>query len=324
MKLDRRAFLIGAGASATVLHPEPALALDTAKLQGAIDYAQSKGAGSVRVVLNGSVVGIAGSQTTKYDLMSLTKSLGSILLGAAIREGRVSLSDKGTKFLTDFGTPPSDNGPLAARVTLFQLATHTAGFAVGPPGYKPIVFQPGTAFAYSGTGVSWLADCLTAAFKQDLAKVFAQRTGVGVSWRGTGSHRSTINGVTTRELSHGAVASVDTMARVGQFVLGRGDLIGMGRTPSAIKGLPVRSASLTPGGAANHYGLLWWNNNDGKISGVPTDAFWGWGIGDSILLVVPSLELVVARAGRAWRSSWTADYAAVGPFFQKVVAAVGG
>ncbi len=136
--------------------------------------------------------------------------------------------------------------------------------------------------------------------------------------------------MTTREFGSGISASVETLARVGQFVLDGGGSIPagylsqMGKTPAAIKGLPVRSTEQTPGGATKHYGLLWWNNNDGKIGGVPTDAFWGWGLGDSILLIIPSLKLVLARAGKGWRSGWSADYAVVGPFFQQVVAAVKG
>ena len=78
--------------------------------------------------------------------------------------------------------------------------------------------------------------------------------------------------------------------------------------------------SFTPG-ASKHYGLLWWNNNDGAMSGVPRDAFWSWGLGDSFILVIPSKELVVARAGRSWQGGWKADYR-VWPIFQAVSGAV--
>ena len=50
-------------------------------------------------------------------------------------------------------------------------------------------------------------------------------------------------------------------------------------------------------GASRHYGLLWWNNGDGAIENVPTDAFWAWGLYDSLIVVIPSLDIVVARAG---------------------------
>ncbi len=58
-------------------------------------------------------------------------------------------------------------------------------------------------------------------------------------------------------------------------------------------------------GASRHYGLLWRNNNDGSMKGVPADAFWSWGPYDSLIVVIPSLDMVVApgrrRLGRARR-----------------------
>jgi CubicO group peptidase (beta-lactamase class C family) len=50
-------------------------------------------------------------------------------------------------------------------------------------------------------------------------------------------------------------------------------------------------------GATDRYGLLWWNNASGAISGLPDDAFWAWGLEDSVILAVPSLDLVISRAG---------------------------
>ena len=36
-----------------------------------------------------------------------------------------------------------------------------------------------------------------------------------------------------------------------------------------------------------------WNTAD-----VPVDTFWSWGAGDSLIIVIPSLDLVIARAGQ--------------------------
>jgi hypothetical protein len=46
--------------------------------------------------------------------------------------------------------------------------------------------------------------------------------------------------------------------------------------------------------------LLWWNNADGAIAGVPLDVYWANGLKDSLIVVVPSLDLVAARAGAYW------------------------
>jgi CubicO group peptidase (beta-lactamase class C family) len=45
------------------------------------------------------------------------------------------------------------------------------------------------------------------------------------------------------------------------------------------------------------YGLLWWVNSASLLAGVPTDAYAALGNGSQCVVVVPSLELVVARTG---------------------------
>ena len=86
-------------------------------------------------------------------------------------------------------------------------------------------------------------------------------------------------------------------------------------------GLPVSDPVNFPH-ASEHYGLLWWNNADGTLANVPLDTYWSWGLGDSLIVVIPSLDIVVARAGdNGWRSRWNADYAVLAPFIELIVRA---
>jgi hypothetical protein len=65
---------------------------------------------------------------------------------------------------------------------------------------------------------------------------------------------------------------------------------------------------------AENYGLLWWINEadnmpkeydaQGDLVVLPTDAYWGWGLGDSIMMVIPSYDIIITRTGTAW----TGDY----------------
>jgi len=76
------------------------------------------------------------------------------------------------------------------------------------------------------------------------------------------------------------------------------------------------------GRASSHYGLLWWNNADAALEGVPRDAYWTWGLYDSLIIVLPSLDIVVARAGQGWKRIPDADhYEVLKPFFRPIVAA---
>jgi hypothetical protein len=79
---------------------------------------------------------------------------------------------------------------------------------------------------------------------------------------------------------------------------------------------------ITYPGAPNHYGLLWWNNNDSTLPAVPADAYWAWGDGDNLLVVVPSLDLVVARTGSGWSGAADANYARLAPFLDPIAAAM--
>ncbi|KPK43432.1 MAG: hypothetical protein AMJ65_05755, partial [Phycisphaerae bacterium SG8_4] len=88
-----------------------------------------------------------------------------------------------------------------------------------------------------------------------------------------------------------------------------------------IIGLPVRDSAQYPN-ASDHYGLLWWNNGDGTLSGVPQDAYWSWGLYDSLIVIIPSLDIVVARAGSGWRSGWNGDYNVLKPFLEPICQSV--
>ena len=51
---------------------------------------------------------------------------------------------------------------------------------------------------------------------------------------------------------------------------------------------------------SKQYGLLFWTNTDGHIPDAPRDAYWAAGQGTSFILVIPSQDIVAARAGPDW------------------------
>ena len=146
----------------------------------------------------------------------------------------------------------------------------------------------------------------------------------------TVSERS--KGFPRREFGSGISANVDAMARLGLLYLRGGTWNGKrilpaafvkqaGTTVPAIVGLPEVDVK-NYGNASDHYGLLWWNNADGTLKGVPRDAYWTWGLYDSLIVVIPTLDMVVARAGQSWtRNSGDEHYAVLEPFLGPIVAA---
>ncbi len=319
-----------------------AVGLDAAKLDKARRYALTAG-GSGCIVRGGKLVLTWGSQTRKYDLKSTTKSIGFTAVGLALTDGKIkSLTEKVGKYQPEFLARIVKGGKpdWPAKVTLLHLATQTSGLAK-PGGYGKILFAPGTKWHYSDAGPNWLAECVTLAYKQDLSKLMFERvftpiglTAKDIHWRPNMYRPKLIAGVARREFGAGLHANVNALARIGLLYLragrwGRRQLLpadfvaSVAKTPKSVKGIPVVDKIGVKPPATNHYGLLWWTNADGAISGVPRDAYFSWGLYDSHIVVVPSLDLVVARAGKSWPRRGRTDYETLGGFLRPICAAAG-
>src|SRR5262249_32601572 len=46
-----------------------------------------------------------------------------------------------------------------------------------------------------------------------------------------------------------------------------------------------------------YYALYWGSNSKGAFTGMPKDTYWALGLGDSFVVVCPSLDLVAVRLG---------------------------
>lgn len=313
--------------------------MKASELQKAKKYALSAG-GAGYITRHGKRVMAWGDVGKKRDLKSTTKSFGATCLGLAVKDGLVQLHDKAKHHHPNFGVPPKSNKKTGwlDDITLLHLATQTAGFAKRG-GYEELLFQPGTKWHYSDGGPNWLAECLTFAYQQDLQELMFERVftplGIGrddLHWRNNAYRDKKINGVMRREFGSGIHANVDAMARLGYLYLRNGrweaqqilpkQFVQMAAKPRPFMiGLPAHDPS-KHGNASAHYGLLWWNNADGTLKNVPKDAFWTWGLYDSIILVIPSLDIVVSRMGNSWERTSDNHYDVLIPFFEPIVDAV--
>jgi len=313
------------------------------------------------VVRHGQLVHLWGDIDQRLEMKSVTKSMGGILLGLALDANKIALTGKGVDYMPTFGTPPTTNAAQAQLITISQLATHTSGFE------KPdkqangetasiIKFDPGTRWAYSDAGLNWLADVLTTIYQEDLSAV-AQRevwsklgvnpggVAADVVWRTNAQRPATRPGSTLqyRELASGILANTNAMARVGLLFLRQGkwqdqQILSQAFVTQVHTPLP-ENASLPvepdlPGhlfpNAQTDYGVLWWTNKSHTMANVPTDTFWAWGLGEELIVVIPSLDLVIVRnggqsatnpAGRVWNDGdWDGDVRVLEPFLNPIVA----
>ncbi|MFQ6035356.1 MAG: serine hydrolase, partial [Sedimentisphaerales bacterium] len=314
--------------------------MDSAILRKARDYALT-GGGSGCITRHGQLVMQWGDQKRRYDLKSTTKAIGVTAVGLALKDGKItSLNDLAKKYHPNIGIPPESNAETGwlDKITLFHLATQTAGFDK-PGGYTKLLFEPGTKWSYSDGGPNWLAECVTLAYGKDLNKLMFERVfgTIGIkpsnlTWRNNAYRPHEINAVKRREFGSGISANVDAMARIGYLYLRRGrwrnkqiipswfvDMVRI--VPKEIRGLPVVKSE-TYFNASDHYGLLWWNNADGTMKNVPRDAYWSWGLYDSLIVVIPSLDIVAARAGKSLNKARNSDYKAIQPFIEPIALSV--
>jgi CubicO group peptidase (beta-lactamase class C family) len=314
--------------------------MDPALLAGARDYAMSSG-GSGLIVRHGSAVMRWGDPRQTYDLKSSTKAIGITAVGLALMDGKFrSLHEPASKHHPAFGVPPASNREPGwlERITLFHLATQTAGFDK-PGGYTGLLFEPGAKWSYSDGGPNWLAECVTLAYGRDLEELMFERVfaPIGIRradlrWRANAYRPREIEGIARREFGAGIHANVEAMARIGYLYLRDGRwnrqpivpawFVDAVRTvPCGVRGLPVIKPE-EYGNASAHYGLLWWNNADDTLPEVPRDAYWSWGLYDSLIVVVPSLDIVVARAGKSFQQRGESHYAPLEPFLSPIARSV--
>lgn len=313
-----------------------------AKLHEARDYALT-GGGSGYITRGGKLVLAWGDLAQRYDIKSSTKSFGAAALGLAIKDGKMRLDDKARRHHPTLGTPPEENASTGwlDDVTILHLASQTAGFDK-PGGFSRQLFKPGTQWDYSDSGPNWLAECITLAYRRDVDELMFERifTPLGIRrsdlvWRKHSYRPDLIDGIKRREFGAGISANVDAMARFGLLWLRGGEWNGtqilpreyvnqVRTTVPGVPGLRVRVPE-NYGNAANHYGLLLWNNADETIEGLPLDTYWTWGLYDSLIVVMPTLDIVVARVGQSWkRAKGDGHYEVLKPFLLPIVAAAKG
>jgi CubicO group peptidase (beta-lactamase class C family) len=272
----------------------------------------------------------------KHYTASLAKSLvGGMSLLVALTDGRIGIDDYACKYI-----PEWKKDPLKSKITIRQLATHTSGLedaeSAGKShaqlsGWKgnfwkrepdpfiiardqvPVIFEPGTDFAYSNPGIAMLGYAVTAALKNApesnilslLTKRIMDPIGVALDeWSiGYGEKSYLVDNMQLYATWGGASFTARAVARVGRLMLSNGEwqgnqLVGRewvkamtayGLQPEADKNF--RDPKTAPG-------LCWWTNYKSKFFFLPRDAFFGLGSGQQILLVIPSLDLIVVRNGK--------------------------
>jgi CubicO group peptidase (beta-lactamase class C family) len=263
-----------------------------------------------------------------HGTASLAKAIiGGTAVGVAVTDGRLALTDKVAKYV-----PQWKDDPLKSRVEVRHLGSHTSGISdaeqdwmphekltgwkgdfwkqLAPPRDQftlsrdeaPILFEPGSRIRYANTGIAMMMYAVTASMRgapENNARTLLhdrvfQPIGIPDNEWSCGYGKTVaVDGLPLVAAWGGASFSPRGLARLGRLIEHDGDWDGKRiLSPEAVHQV-TRSAGL-PGGC----GMGWWTNNVGRYQHIPTDACWGAGAGDQILLVIPSLKLILVRYGK--------------------------
>jgi CubicO group peptidase (beta-lactamase class C family) len=310
------------------------------KLDAAKDVLAKKGTKTFLVIRNDKIVYEWYSSDfgpgKKHYTASMAKAMvGGVSLMLALNDGRLSADDPAYKYI-----PEWKEDSQKSKITIRQLATHSSGIEdaeqdnIGHmklPGWKgqfwrqdpdpftisrddaPVIFEPGTKYAYSNPGMGILSYAVTASFKgtkyTDVRTLLRGRImrPIGVKdsdWSIGYGKTFKVNGLDLVANWGGGGYTARATARVGRLMLRKGNWQGSQLVDSQwveevtkYAGTPLPLSERASGNPAPGSGLGWWTNFDGVWPKVPRDAFAGAGAGNQVLLVVPSLNLIIVRNG---------------------------
>jgi CubicO group peptidase (beta-lactamase class C family) len=280
------------------IHPLPVAtkAIDpTYSFQGKIwrvdDYMQAFNVSGVLVLKDGRIVmeryGLGRRPTDRWTSFSVAKSVTSTLVGAAIQDGKLKLTDPVTKYIPELrgsgyeGTSVRDLITMSSGVQWNEDYTSPtsdvalAGTKVLEPGVNPMVsylrklpraHPPGSTFNYN-TGETDLVGVLVSnAVGKSLSEYASEKI-----WRPYGMERDAIWVTDPGDHERGGCCISMTLrdyARVGQFILDGGKAGGKqilppwwaaeATSPHISYGLPAPSG----------YGYFWWIRPNGTYEAV--------------------------------------------------------
>jgi len=312
--------------------------MSSQKLDEAKDVLAKMGTKTFLVIRNDKIVYEWYSSDFGPDKKHYTASMAKALVGGvslmlALNDGLLEADDPVCKYI-----PEWKGHPQKSKITIRHLATHSSGIEDAEqdsishfklPGWKgqfwkqdpdpftvsrdkaPVIFEPGTDYAYSNPGMAMLSYAVTEALKNtkhtNVRTLLRQRImrPIGVKdsdWSIGYGKTFKVNGLNLVANWGGGGYTARATARVGRLMLRKGNWQGRQLVDSKWVEEVVKYAG-TPlpdrpvGNPAPASGLGWWTNFDGVWPKVPRDAFAGAGAGNQVLLVVPSLELIIVRNG---------------------------
>lgn len=252
----------------------------------------------------------------RYYAWSCTKSFTSLCCGLLVGDGKLEIDTPASSWLPEFKE-------FYPEVTLRHLLTFTSGINVSYDAPWQLLepnYAPGLYFHYSAES-EWLALAITRAAGESMAELFRRRIANIIEMDPDGwTWAEHIDAPSSLPVNGGSGAfglgvqiNADTLLRLGQFMLRRGEWKGRqlisrdwlcaAQSPQSV----TRVAPWQPDGWYSEwlpgtYGLHWWCNGL-KLDGfrlwpsAPEECFAAQGHLNQICLCIPAWNAVLVRMG---------------------------
>lgn len=281
------------------------------------DYMKAYNVSGLMVVKDGKVMleryGLGRKPEDRWISFSVTKSITSTLVGAAIKDGKIkSIDDQVTSYIPELKGSAYDGASIRNLLTMSSGVKWNedyadpnsdvarSGASIVEPGVNPIVSYmkalpranaPGTKFTYNTGETDLVGILLSNAVGKSLSQYASEKL-----WQAYGMQRDATWIVDRAGHERGGCCMSMTLgdyARVGQFMLDGGVAGGQQILPDGwIQ--QATTAQITNGAPPAGYGYFWWLGQGGpyQASGI---------FGQSIS-VIPDERLVIV-INSAWPSA---------------------
>ncbi len=277
------------------------LGLDAAPLGELAAFLEENQSTCMAVIKDGKVVASeywGMEPDDNREVWSASKSVTSTLVGIAVDEGLLSLDDPASDYIQEWKGTPSEAVTVrnlvsndSGRFYSFEsdytdmavVARDKTAYAIGLDQQD----DPGTKWEYNNSAIQTLERVLEVATGQDMEE-YAQEKLFGP----LGMTVSIKRDAAGNPLAFmGVQAGCDDMARFGHLFLQEGRW----GDDQIVSSEWVAEATAPSQDLNERYGFLWWRG----FEGMPDDAFAALGLGNQIVLVMPSQDMVVVRIGEA-------------------------
>jgi len=317
------------GRPAATWHPHPSCAWDdgdpfeasvTDHFARAAALALEHGASALVIADHAAVLCEVGDVSTVRNCRSIRKSLLNAVVGRAIATDALDLDATLAELGIDDAVEPSLS-PSERQARVRDLLScrsgvyHPANHAGGPAAFATLPrrgsHRPGESFFYNNWDFNALGTIVNRALGRSLFNVFAEEIAEPAGMRDFDPARQRFAAQPYSEHpTYSFQISTRDLARFGELYLRAGSWNDRALLPSWWVADSTAAQAVTSQGPG--YGYLWWVAHDGQLFAgtiMPERAFAAYGMGGQFLVVIPTLDRVIALVADPQRPQQESKYA---------------